>query len=217
MKGLMFVVSSPTGAGKTTICEIIQQKREDIERVITHTTRKPREGEKNGIDYYFVSKEEFKRKIEEGGFVEYAIVHDNFYGTSKKALEDVLNKGKNALLAIDVQGAKNIMKSFKGRVVSIFILPPSFDEWLDRLKKDKKRDRLNIRFQTALNEFKQIKNFDFCVINDKLDDAVKKVESIIDSCLCKLEFFEDEFTKKAEELKIQTKKFLEVNDGNIHV
>lgn len=217
MKGVVFVISSPTGGGKTTLCEIIQKRRNDVERVITHTTRKPREGEKNGFDYYFVDKETFKEMIKRDEFVEYAIVHNNFYGTSKKALNDVIESGKNPLLAIDVQGAKNIME-WTDRVVSVFILPPSFEEWLERLEKDRKRSDINIRLKTAITELSEVGLFDYCIVNDELEKSVNKLNSIIDSSLLKVSFFGEYFTKLAKELQFKTKEYLEVKDGKaVHV
>ncbi len=212
MKGVIFVISSPTGVGKTTICDIIQKKRNDVERVITHTTRKPRPGEKNGRDYHFVDTETFKKMIRNGEFVEYALVHNNYYGTSKKALNDVLEKGKNPVLAIDVQGAKNIM-NWIDRVVSIFILPPSFEEWLNRLKKDKNRDDLDIRLNTALRELDEIGHFDYCIVNDDLDRAINDIERIIDTSKLKLSFFKGYFLNLAKNLKENTKEYLEDKDG----
>ncbi len=208
MKGVIFIVSSPTGAGKTTLCNIIQKERNDIERVITHTTRKPREGEINGIDYHFVNAETFKNMIKNGEFVEYAFVHNNYYGTSKKALNDVIEKGKNPILAIDVQGAKNIM-NWIDRVVSIFILPPSFDEWLNRLEEDKNRDNLHIRLNTAINEFKEIEKFDYCIINDDLNKAIEDLKKIIDITTLKIKFFKDRFIDMSNYLKKKTKEYLE--------
>ncbi len=208
MKGIIFIVSSPTGAGKTTLCSIIQKERSDIERVVTHTTRKPREGETNGIDYYFVNTETFKDMIKKGEFVEYALVHDNYYGTSKKALNDVIEKGKNPILAIDVQGAKNVM-NWIDRVVSIFVLPPSFDEWLSRLEKDKNRDNLHIRLNTAIKEFNEIENFDYCIINDDLREAVENLKKIIDTTTLKTRFFKDRFIEISNCLKKKTKEYLE--------
>ncbi len=217
MKGVVFVISSPTGAGKTTLCEIIQKRRNDVERVITHTTRKPREGEKNGVDYYFVDRETFEEMIKRGEFVEYAVVHNNFYGTSKKALNDVVESGKNPLLAIDVQGAKNIM-DWIDRVVSVFILPPSFEEWLKRLERDRERDNINIRLKTAIKELSAIGLFDYCIVNNELENSVNKLNSIIDSSLIKVSFFGERFQRLAEELRLKTKEFLEVKDGKtVHV
>ncbi len=208
MKGVIFVISSPTGAGKTTICDIIQSKRSDVERVITHTTRKPREGEKDGVDYHFVSMEKFTEMIKNGEFVEYAIVHQNYYGTSKKALFEVIERGKNPILAIDVQGAKNIM-NWIDRVVSIFILPPSFDEWIERLQKDKNRNNLDVRLKTALSEYDYLDLFEYCIVNDCLDDAVSSLESIIDASKLKLAFYKDKYTEIANKLKQETEKYLE--------
>ncbi|WP_035587042.1 guanylate kinase [Hippea jasoniae] len=207
MNGVIFVISSPTGAGKTTLCNLVEKERDDVQRVITHTTRKPREGEKNGVDYHFVSNEEFKRMIKMGEFVEYAFVHSNFYGTSKKALVDVLNQGKFPILAIDVQGAKNIANSFDN-VVNIFILPPDFDIWLERIKKDRSRDSLSVRLKTAVNELSELEFFDYCIINDSLEQSLKKLHSIIDAATSKIAFFKEDYLKLANTLKNDIKEFL---------
>ncbi len=204
---MIFVISSPTGVGKTTICNIENSKDNGTKRVITHTTRKPRANEKDGVDYYFVDKDEFKKDLKNGEFVEYAIVHGNYYGTSKKALIDVLNSGYDALLAIDVQGAKNVMQQFDN-VVSIFILPPSFDVWLERITKDNLRDDVDIRLKTALNELSQIEYFDYCIINDNLDRAIATLESIIESQRNKMEFVKSERMKLVNTLKEDTLKYL---------
>ncbi|WP_025209569.1 guanylate kinase [Hippea sp. KM1] len=215
MRGVIFVVSSPTGAGKTTICSAIKSRRSDVERVITHTTRKPREGERDGVDYYFVDVDTFKDKLKKGEFVEYAVVHGHYYGTTKGALNDVINSGKHPLLAIDVQGARNVMNTFD-RVVSIFILPPSFDEWIRRIQNDKKRDNMVVRMKTALKELGELEVFDYCIVNDRLNEAVESLNEIIDSSLLRMSFFADKYLKVADDLRIRVKEYLEVNDGSIY-
>ncbi len=204
---LIFIVSSPTGVGKTTICSLETKRNKSIGRVITHTTRKARKSEQHGKDYYFVSQGEFEKGLKKGEFVEYAVVHGNYYGTSKKALNDVLKKGKDALLAIDVQGAKNVMNQLDN-VVSIFMLPPSFDDWLDRIKKDNVRNDIENRLKTALYEFDAASNFDFCIINDEIEKTLSRLESIIESQHNKMSFVKPDRMELIERLKKETIKYL---------
>ncbi len=204
---LVFIVSSPTGVGKTTICNMETQRNKSIGRVVTHTTRKARKNEKHGRDYYFVTKEEFEKGLKRGEFVEYAVVHGNYYGTSKKALNEVLEKGKDALLAIDVQGAKNVMNQLDN-VVSIFMLPPSFDDWLSRIKKDNVRNDVENRLKTALYEFGSALNFDFCIVNDEIEKTLNRLESIIESQHNKMSFVKPERMELIERLKKETIKYL---------
>ncbi len=205
---LIFVVSSPTGVGKTTICSVETKRNNGVEKVITHTTRLPRYNEKDKKDYYFVTKEDFKKMLNRGEFIEYAVVHGNYYGTSKKALLEILKKNKDALLAVDVQGARNVMKLFNN-VVSIFILPPSFESWLERIKKDGTRKDIYVRLQTALDEFNVAEEFDFCIINDNLYAAVECLETIMKAQHNKMEFVKNERMKLIKNLTKKTLEYLE--------
>ncbi len=207
---VIFVISSPTGVGKSTVCDVIQKRYADkIKRVITHTTRIPRKNEHNAEDYYFVNEQDFQKGIKNGDFVEWAMIHNNYYGTSKKALDDVLNAGFDVILAIDVQGAMNIIKLFDN-AVSIFMLPPSFDEWMKRINKDNVRYDVKNRLRTAIDEFGYVNYFDYCIINDDLNSAVKLLENIMLSEHCKVKFSEDKNNDLVLKLKEETKKYLEV-------
>ncbi len=205
--GIVFVISSPTGVGKTTVCNIENSKNNRTKRVITHTTRKPRNQEMDGVDYYFVTKDDFLNSLKKGEFVEYAVVHGNYYGTSIKALNDVLDSGYDALLAIDVQGAKNVMQQFDN-VVSIFMLPPSFEVWLKRITQDGVRSDVGIRLKTALNELSSVFKFDYCIINDDLDNTIDVLESIIVSQRNRMLFVKDDRKKLVESLKEKTLNYL---------
>ena len=121
-KGNIFIISAPSGTGKNTLADMLLEKYSYLERSITFTTRAPRGKEKNGADYFFISKDEFERKISEGDFLEYANIYQDYYGTSKSQVENILNKGKDVLLVIDVQGARKLKKL---GAILIFILPPS--------------------------------------------------------------------------------------------
>ena len=133
-RGHIFVVSAPSGAGKTTLCRKILNKYKFLSYSISHTTRPPRKNEQEGLDYYFVSKKDFKEKIDQDNWLEWAKVHDNYYGTSKDFVTKHLDKGKSLLLDIDVQGARQIMKSGLN-MVTIFIMPPSIEALSNALKR----------------------------------------------------------------------------------
>ncbi|HDT14664.1 MAG TPA: guanylate kinase, partial [Firmicutes bacterium] len=167
--GLVYVVSAPSGAGKTTIIkEFLKKHRRDFEVSVSVTTRKPRKGEKNGRDYIFYDKKEFLKEVKKAGFLEYAKVLDNYYGTLKSTVEKTLKKGKNVIMDVDVQGAKQLKKKLKNDCVTIFILPPSFAELSKRLKNRKTEDKKSIAGRIALGrkEWKERKKYDYTIIND---------------------------------------------------
>ncbi len=177
--GKVFIISAPSGTGKTTVAKKVLSQLPDLVRVITYTTRSPRPGEVDGLDYRFISKEEFEKKIKENYFLEFANVYGNYYGTPKKDIEDILSQGKDALLIIDVQGAFKV-KSLMPEAVSIFLLPPSFEELKRRIEGRGYVDKnLEKRLQTAKEEIPCAKYFDYIVINDFLNNAVEKVKAII--------------------------------------
>ena len=149
-KGLLIVISGPSGAGKGTICKALLEKRQDIEVSVSATTRNPRDGEIDGVNYHFLKKEDFLKKLEQGDFLEYAQVYGNFYGTPKSNVEEVLESGKNVILEIDIQGALKVKeKATEG--VFIFILPPSMEELKQRIIKrgSETPESLMSRFKSA--------------------------------------------------------------------
>jgi guanylate kinase len=177
--GNIFVVSAPSGTGKTTICERLIKNLSNLKMSISHTTRKPRIGERDGVDYFFVDKEVFEAMIKNDDFVEWAEVYGNFYGTSKKVINELLQSGNDILLDIDIQGAKNIKKVYPDSVL-IFILPPSLEELEKRLKQRKEEiDTIKMRLNKVKEEISQYKNYDYLVINDDVDKAVKEILCII--------------------------------------
>ncbi|MEO0141810.1 MAG: guanylate kinase [candidate division WOR-3 bacterium] len=180
-KGKVIVLSGPSGVGKTTICNEIIARRKDIVYSISATSRPRRRGEKNGREYFFLSRDEFKRWIGQKKFAEYAIVHGNYYGTPKKFLEDNLKMGLNVLMDIDVQGAKKIMPLYPDGVY-IFILPPDFDELKKRLLKRNTDDKKEIenRLKTAEEEMRYIKDYKYVVKNDNLEETIEEILNIID-------------------------------------
>lgn len=179
-KGGIFIVSAPSGAGKTTMCKQVIMTVDDIRPSVSFTTRQPRAGEIPDEDYCFVSEEEFKAMIDRGDFVEWARVHGNLYGTSGLKLEGLISAGYDVLLDIDTQGARQIKKTFSNGVY-IFILPPSMKELKHRLegRMSNSIEDMNNRLQRAVEEIKEYKIYDYVIVNDILNDSLKKLEAII--------------------------------------
>jgi guanylate kinase len=184
-KGVLIVISSPSGAGKTTIAKKLTSKKSNIELSVSLTTRKPRAGEVDSIDYKFVSPNFFKQKIKQNAFLENAKVFDNFYGTLKKQIESKLNKGKNILLDIDWQGARQVKKRLPNDTITIFILPPSLKELEKRLKKrERSISFVKKRMSKAKQEIMHWTEYDYAVVNKDLNSCLNKIKNIlqIDSC-----------------------------------
>ncbi len=180
-KGGIFILSSPSGAGKTTLVKKICKNR-NFSISISHTTRSPRPNEKNGKDYFFISKNNFKKLIKKGEFLEHAKVFDNYYGSSKKTVIDKLEKGKNIVFDIDWQGTRQIRnKNLKYKLVTIYILPPSKKELVKRLIKREKKNLKTVK--KRMNGFKKDllkwKEYDFVVINDDLQICYNKIMKVI--------------------------------------
>lgn len=200
-KGLLIVVSGPSGAGKDTICNKLVEDMSNIEISISMTSRDMRPGEKEGKDYYFISKDEFEKKIKNEEFLEYAIVHSNqYYGTPKSNLEEKLNKGISIILVIDIQGALKIKEKIN-EALFIFIMPPSMEVLKERLigRKTETKDKILERFKTAYKEINEFKKYNYVVVNDKLDEAVEKVKSIITAEKCRVDRIEDIYLNTKEE------------------
>ena len=176
----MIVISSPSGAGKTTIAKKLTSKKSNIELSVSLTTRKPRVGEVNGVDYKFVSPNYFRQQIKQNAFLESAKVFDNFYGTLKQQITSKLNKGKNILLDIDWQGARQVKKKLPNDTVTIFILPPSLKELEQRLKK---RERsiafVKKRMSKAKQEIMHWSEYDYAVVNKDLNKCLSKIKNIL--------------------------------------
>ena len=199
-KGLLIVVSGPSGAGKDTICQKLIKENSNIWMSVSMTTRKPRPLEKDGVDYFFVSSEEFENKINDNTFLEYASYNDNYYGTKDK-VEEKLNEGKDVILVIDINGAINIKKIIPSALF-IFIMPPDMETLKNRLigRKTESKDKVVKRFITAYNEVNNYKKYNYVVVNDKVEDAVNKVKSIIQSEKCRVDRIEDIYLGNKEEL-----------------
>ena len=178
--GRLFVISGPSGAGKGTICKNLL-KAVDISLSTSMTTRSPRPGEVDGKDYYFVTVEEFEEKIKNDGMLEYARVFDNIYGTPKDMVIKQLEKGRDIILEIDVQGGLQVKKKMPEQAVLVFVLPPDLATLRQRIvnRGTETEDVIDKRFSEALNEIKLIGEYDYYLVNDELDDAVYDLQAII--------------------------------------
>jgi len=180
IKGIPIVISAPSGAGKSTIAGRLL--KDDIVLSISSTTRSPRKGEKNGVDYSFSSVDDFKRKIEKGEFLEWAVVHGNYYGTPLTPIRANLDKGKDVVMVIDPQGALSVKNHYPDGVY-IFVVPPTWDILLKRIKERALDDKASqkIRIANARKELTYLSHYDYVVVNDHLKDAVDDVLAILRS------------------------------------
>ncbi|WP_294402121.1 guanylate kinase [uncultured Clostridium sp.] len=187
-RGLLIVISGPSGAGKGTICKSFLERNPEVAISVSATTRSPRKGEVEGVNYYFMSKEQFKDKIVENDFLEYAEVYDNFYGTPKSNVEELLESGRDVILEIDIQGALKVKENTEEGVF-IFILPPSMEELKARIIKrgSETPESLMKRFKSAYKEINFISRYNYAVVNDEVETAVEKLEAIINAEKCRVD------------------------------
>lgn len=181
-KGLLFIISGPSGVGKGSIRELVMKDSSlNLTYSVSLTTREKRPHEVDGKDYYFVSEEEFYKNIEKGNFLEYNLFVGHSYGTPKDKVEEQLDKGKNVLLEIDVNGAKQVMSTFKGKLVTIFILPPSLEELEKRIRSRSTENESDIekRLARAKNEIALQSEYDYRVVNQDLKIASEQICQII--------------------------------------
>ena len=200
-RGSLIILSGPSGAGKGTIHNELLKTEENLTYSVSMTTRSPRPGEEEGVDYYFVTEEQFKKEIKKGSFLEYALVHGNYYGTLKKNVNDSLDKGFDVILEIDIQGALKI-KENNPDAIFIFIMPPSMRELKNRLVKrgTETKDKLIERFKNAYKEVNEMNKYNYVVINDEVDKAVEKVHSIMLAERCRVDRIEEFDLNNQEEL-----------------
>jgi len=191
-KGQLLVISGPSGAGKGTVCKALIEKN-PIWISTSCTTRKPRNGEVGGVNYFFIEKEEFLKRIDKEDFLEYAEVYGNFYGTPRSEVLKMLNEGKDVILEIDIQGALKIKSSYPEGIF-IFIMPPSMEELRNRItnRGSETPESLNTRMESAYDEIGFASKYDYAVVNDRVEDAVKKIESIIIAEKCRVFKIKDE-------------------------
>ncbi|MBD5639024.1 guanylate kinase [Clostridium botulinum] len=198
-KGLLIVISGPSGAGKGTICKELL-KKEDLWVSVSATTRSPRKGEENGVHYFFLNKDEFNERIEKDDFLEYAKVHQNLYGTPKSSVLEKINNGNNVILEIDIQGALKVKETYPEGIF-IFILPPSMEELKNRIinRGSETSETLMIRFKAAYKEINYVSKYNYAVVNDTVEDAVNKVRSIILAESCRVDRMKDTILASKEE------------------
>lgn len=187
-KGVLIVISGPSGAGKGTICKALLEKHPEIKLSVSATTRSPRVGEVDGVNYHFLNKETFLKRIDENDFLEYAEVYGNYYGTPKSNVEEILNSGKDVILEIDIQGALKVKERSEDGVF-IFILPPSMEELKQRIIKrgSETPESLMTRFKSAYQEINYVSKYNYAVVNDTVDAAVNKIESILTAEKCRVD------------------------------
>ena len=179
--GIMLILSSPSGAGKTTLTKKIQQKYQNFKISVSHTTRKPRSNEVEGVDYFFVSNETFKKKISNKEFYEHAKIFENFYGTSRNSVNELLNNGNNILFDIDWQGTQQLSSFKELKLIKIFLLPPNKNELKNRLVQ-RNQDNIDIiskRLKAYDNDIHHWTDYDHVIINDNLEHCFSQIEKII--------------------------------------
>lgn len=201
-QGNLIIISGTTCAGKGTVIQELLNRNSNLSLSVSYTSRKKREGEIEGKDYYFISKAQFEEKIKNDEMLEYEIVHqDHYYGTPKKEVKELLDTGKDVILEIDVKGAQHVKEMFPETVL-IFILAPSMEIVKERIKARGKENNEHIikRFQTAYQEINEIPKYNYVVVNDVLGEAVKKVEAILLSETCRVDRIEEIAVENQEEI-----------------
>jgi guanylate kinase len=179
-RGSLFVVSAPSGAGKTTLCRELVLRTKGLEFSISFTTRQLRSGEVDGKDYNFTSKEGFKEMVSNGEFIEWAEVHGNLYGTSRNRLEKTLDQGTDVIMDVDVQGARQIRKVFNDGI-HVFIFPPSREALRERLqnRKNNTPEEISERLKAAADEIRDYLSYDYVIVNNVFEEALKELEAIV--------------------------------------
>ena len=182
MNPFPLILSSPSGGGKTTIARMMLERRPDVGYSVSCTTRSPRPGERDGQDYYFLSKDEFEARRARDEFAEHAVVHGHLYGTLRQEVMQVLESGKHVIMDIDVQGARQFSRAFPESVL-VFLLPPSTDVLIGRLRARQTEDdgKLLVRLRSAREELREVGGYQYVVVNDDLEHAFSQVASIVDA------------------------------------
>ena len=185
-EGVLYVISAPSGAGKTTLCKEIIDIFPNLRHSVSYTTRPPRTGEVHGRDYFFVGQDEFSRMVGAGEFAEWAEVHGNFYGTSLATLNECRSQGVDLILDIDCQGARQLKGRFEGGVY-IFVLPPNIGELRRRLdnRSSDSEEVIQRRINNAAGEIKESRWYDYIIVNDKFSEAVEQLKSVLIAEQCK--------------------------------
>lgn len=199
-EGQLIVISGPSGCGKDTVVKEVLKNNDKAWLSVSCTSRKPRPGEINGKDYYFLTNEEFEKKIEEGNFLEYAKYTDNYYGTPRDIIKGKLDQGIDVILVIEIQGALKIKEMLK-ETVFIFILPPTMRELKKRLegRNTETKEKITKRFKTAYKELNEVTKYNYVVINDEVEYAANKVNAILLSEKCRVDRIEETYLHSLEE------------------
>ena len=201
-QGLLIVVSGPSGCGKSTLNQKLIDSRNDTVMSISDTTRSPRGEEKDGTNYNFISTEEFEQKIKENKYLEYAIVHSNkYYGTPIEHIDEILSKGKNIILEIDIEGARKVNEK-RPDAVFIFIMPPSMEILKKRLigRKTETKEQVVERFKTAYKEINEVSKYNYVIVNDDIEESLLKMNSIIECEKCRVDRIEEVYLGNQEEM-----------------
>ncbi|MFW5992241.1 MAG: guanylate kinase [Halanaerobiaceae bacterium] len=185
--GNLIVLSGPSGVGKGTVLKRFLKEYRDVEYSVSATTRAKREGEIEGKDYFFLTEDRFFQMVEQDMFIEWAEVHNNYYGTPRNYVENILQEGKDIILEIDIQGARQVQKTYP-EAIFVFLLPPSLKELEKRLDKRGTENDQNraVRLENARKELKELRNYNYKVVNDKINEAVKKLKAIIIAEQCRI-------------------------------
>lgn len=202
---MALIISAPSGAGKTTVCHRLMEKMPNLKFSVSFTTRAPREGEINGEDYFFVSETTFNNKKEHGDFLEWAKVHNNYYGTDGNHVKSFMDQGLDVILELDVQGMESLRKQ-NFPAVLVFILPPSITELASRLKnrRTETEENINQRIKTGKEEIKSLHLFDYVLTNHDVEDTVDNIISIIKAEKCRTSRFNPASREALEPLKPET-------------
>lgn len=200
-QGILVVVSGPSGCGKSTLDQLLIKNRKNITMSISDTTRKIRSGEKDGIDYNFISKEEFLDNIDNDKYLEYALVHSHYYGTPKGNINKLLKSGIDVILEIDIEGAKKVKEKCPNAVF-IFIMPPSMEILKERLvnRKTESKEQLIERFKNAYKEINEVTKYNYVIVNDDLNESLLKMNSILECERCRVDRIEDVYLGNQEEM-----------------
>ena len=200
-RGMLIVISGPSGAGKGTICKALLERDKNLFVSVSATTRAPRDGEVDGVNYHFLTKKDFFDKVNKDEFLEYAEIYGNYYGTLKENLDETLSEGKNVILEIDIQGALSVKENSEEGIF-IFILPPSMEELKNRIinRGSETEESLHQRFLSAYQEINYISKYNYAVVNDTVKNAVDKVEDIIFAEECRVSRIDKKIFKLEEGL-----------------
>lgn len=212
-EGQLIVISGPSGCGKDTVIKEVLKNNKNAWLSVSCTSRLPRPKEENGKDYYFLSKDEFLKKIDNDDFLEYAMYADNYYGTPKDIIKKKLDEGIDVILVIEIQGALKIKEKLK-ETVFIFILPPTMHELKNRLEErnTETKDKIYKRFKTAYKELNEVSKYNYVVINDEVKTAAEKINNILRAEKCRVDRIEDTYLHSLEEeiheILLEDKKFI---------